>query len=388
MKPLLKLLASLELTIGCLVLAMVLILFGTLDQTHLGIHGATEKYFYTIFVTQYVASLDINVPYMPGGYLIGFVLVVNNLAAMIYRFRMVTKKLGIWLIHAGFILLLLGEFISSVFQEEANMTLDEGGRSDFTESLTLIEVAVTDTTDPETNRVYAVPQAMVERNQQIQNEELPFQISIDRFMPNSALQRRDERAPESALVVNQGFGLQYYAIEVPETGKMDERNQPSAIVTLFSGEKGDEDSQILGTWLLREFMRPQTFTYQDRNYELILRRQREVIDYYITLKDFSHDRYLGTNIPKNFSSDVTVTDKRTGLEQDFLIYMNNPLRYDDLTFYQASFLPGDQTSILQVVRNPGRSLPYISTTVMTLGLVIQFTMSLARFSKKRKKAIA
>ncbi|MBK1876542.1 cytochrome c biogenesis protein ResB [Pelagicoccus mobilis] len=388
MKPLLKLLASLELTIGCLVLAMVLILFGTLDQTHLGIHGATEKYFYTVFVTQYVEFLDINVPYMPGGYLIGFALFLNNLSAMIYRFRMGSKKLGIWLIHLGFVLLLLGEFISSVFQEEANLTLDEGGTADFTESTSLVELAVIDTTDTETDRVYAIPEAMLERKQQIEIDELPFHISVDVFMPNSALQRRDDTAPESAHVVNQGFGLQYFAIEVPETGKMSERNQPSTIVTLFAKESVDGESEILGTWLAREFMRHQSFSYQGRNYDLVLRRQREIIDYYITLNDFSHDRYLGTNIPKNFSSDVTVKDKRTGLEQDFLIYMNNPLRYDDLTFYQASFLPGDQTSILQVVRNPGRSLPYISTTVMTLGLAIQFAFGLQRFSKKRKKADA
>ncbi|EDY82917.1 hypothetical protein VDG1235_2540 [Verrucomicrobiia bacterium DG1235] len=388
MKPLLKLFASLEVTLGCLVLAMVLILFGTLDQTHLGIHGATEKYFYTVFVFQYIESIGINVPYMPGGYLIGFVLLVNLVAAMIYRFRMNTKKLGIWMIHIGFIILLLGEFVSSVFQEEASMTIDEGGTSDFTESFRYAELAVIDTTSPETDRVYAIPEAMLERDQQVEIEELPFYISIDEFMPNSVLQRRSDTAPNSARVVNRGIGLEAYAIQVPETGKMDDRNKPAIIVTLFAKKPSPSGSEILGTWLAREFMPPQSFSYQGRDYTLEVRRQREVIDYYITLKDFSHDRYLGTNIPKNFSSDITVNDKRTGVEQDFLIYMNNPLRYDDLTFYQQGFMNDDKTTILQVVRNPGRSLPYISCSIMTLGLVVQFGLSLNRFSGKRKKANA
>ncbi|MBC2605375.1 cytochrome c biogenesis protein ResB [Pelagicoccus albus] len=388
MKPLLKLLASLELTIGCLVLGMVLILFGTLDQTHLGIHGATEKYFYTVFVYQYIQSLDINVPYMPGGYLIGFALLINLIAAMIYRFRFNTKKLGIWLVHVGFILLLLGEFISSVFQVEASMTIDEGGTSDFTESFREAELAIIDTTDPDKDRVYAIPEGMLERNQQVDIDELPFHVSIDEFMPNSVLQRRNEFTPVTVGLANRGLGLEAYAVRVPETGKMDERNQPAAIVTLFSKQPAQDGSEIIGTWLVREFMPHQEFTFKDRSYSLVVRRKREVIDYYITLKDFSHDRYLGTNIPKNFSSEVIVKDKRSGLEQDFLIYMNNPLRYDDLTFYQQGFMNDDRTTILQVVRNPGRSLPYISCTMMTLGLVVQFAFSLQRFSKKRKKADA
>lgn len=388
MKPLLKLLASLELTIGAFVLGMVLILFGTIDQTNLGIHGATEKYFYTVFVTQYIPSLDINVPYMPGGYLIGFALLVNMVAAMIYRFRMSTQKIGIWMIHLGFILLLLGEFISSVFQHEASLTIDEGQTVDYTESFRNSELALIDTSSPDKDRVYAIPEAMLERKQQIAIDELPFYISVDEFMPNSVMQRRNEATPDSARMANRGVGLQAYAIQVPETGKMNDRNVPAVTITLFSKAPTSEGAEILGTWLVREFIPNQTFTYEGRQYSLTMRREREMINYEITLKDFSHDRYLGTNIPKNFSSEVTVHDKTTGLHQDFLIYMNNPLRYDDLTFYQQGFMNDDKTSILQVVRNPGRSLPYISCSIMTLGLTIQFGMSLLRFSKKRKKAAA
>lgn len=388
MKPLIKIFASLEITIGCMVLGMVLIFFGTLDQTNLGIHGATEKYFYTVFVFQYIPSLDISVPYMPGGYLIGFALLINLIAAMVHRFRWNKQKIGIWMVHLGFILLLLGEFISSVFQEEASMTIDEGGTVDYTESFRLSELALIDHSNPDTDRVYAIPEAMLEREQQVDVDELPFLISVDEFMPNSVLQRRNEATPDSARIANRGVGLQAYAIQVPETGKMNDRNVPAVMVTIFSKKTTPDGPEILGTWLVREFVPTQKFTYQDREYSLQMRRQREMIHYYITLNDFSHDRYLGTNIPKNFSSQVTVKDKVTGTEQDFLIYMNNPLRYDDLTFYQQGFMNDDKTSILQVVRNPGRSLPYISTTLMTLGLAVQFTMSLQRFSKKRKKAEA
>ena len=63
--------------------------------------------------------------------------------------------------------------------------------------------------------------------------------------------------------------------------------------------------------------------------------------------------------------------------------MNNPLRHAGLTFYQASFEKGDKVSILQVVRNPGWVLPYISCIMMGLGLLVQFGLHLVGFVRKR-----
>ncbi|HEY6101108.1 MAG TPA: hypothetical protein VIW03_16855, partial [Anaeromyxobacter sp.] len=59
-------------------------------------------------------------------------------------------------------------------------------------------------------------------------------------------------------------------------------------------------------------------------------------------------------------------------------YMNQPLRYDGKAFYQASFGKNDTLSILQVVSNPGWLLPYVSTVLVTLGLLVHFAISLRR----------
>ncbi len=388
MKPLLKLLSSMELAIGTLVLSMVLIFFGTLDQQNLGIHGATEKYFYSFFVYSEIPSLGLKIPYMPGGYLLGFVLLANLCTTAFIRFKFSAAKFGIWMLHLGVILLLIGEFVSSVFQEEASMTIDEGSSKDYTESFRLAELALIDTTDPEIDTVYAIPDAMLKREQQVTIDGLPFSLSIDDYMANSIVQRRAHSNAAANKLANRGIGLNNVAIEIPKTGKTDERNIPATLVTIYTNATGGQRSEVLGTWLVREFMAPQSFTYEDREYTLTVRREREYTPYEITLLDFSHDRYLGTNIPKNFSSQVLISDKRTGLEQEFLIYMNNPLRYDDLTFYQQGFMNDDKTSILQVVRNPGRSLPYISCTILTLGLLYQFGYGLMRYNAKRKKAAA
>ena len=64
-----------------------------------------------------------------GGYPIGTVLPAWNLiCAHVYRFKMGWRKTGIWIVHAGLILLLLGELVSGLVQRDFQMRLDEEAR--------------------------------------------------------------------------------------------------------------------------------------------------------------------------------------------------------------------------------------------------------------------
>ena len=112
--------------------------------------------------------------------------------------------------------------------------------------------------------------------------------------------------------------------------------------------------------------------------------RRYYLPYSLTLKKFSHDVYPGTQIPKNFSSLVHLSNPARGEERDVLIYMNQPLRYAGKTFYQASYGKGDTLSILQVVTNPGWLLPYISCSLITLGLLFHFCLTLFRALQRRQ----
>jgi hypothetical protein len=89
----------------------------------------------------------------------------------------------------------------------------------------------------------------------------------------------------------------------------------------------------------------------------------------------------------NFSSLVHLKNPAKGEERDVLIYMNQPLRYGGKTFYQASFGKGDTLSVLQVVENPGWLLPYISTVLVTLGLLVHFAISLRRGVRRSQAAL-
>nr|WP_246459492.1 cytochrome c biogenesis protein ResB [Puniceicoccus vermicola] len=130
--------------------------------------------------------------------------------------------------------------------------------------------------------------------------------------------------------------------------------------------------------LFDERFPPQTFEAGGKTYEIDLRFKRSYYPFSVTLLDFTHKRYPGTEIPMDFSSRVVVTQPEENVERESLIYMNHPLRYGGNTFYQASFANQDTSSMLQVVKNPGWTLPYISVTLVGIGLVVQFALGLSR----------
>jgi hypothetical protein len=369
---------SLKLTVWLLGLSIILIFWATLAQVKLGIWGVQEKFFHTLFVLETIPGTAIPVPVFPGGYFLGGLLLINLVAAHIYRFKLEWKKAGIQLTHLGLILLLVGEFITSLKQVESNMRLEEGGTMHYSESYRNNELAILDTTNPEFNEVVAIPEAVLSDGGSIQHPKLPFQIRIRDYHPNAALQMRDQVPGAAPSPATAGIGPRVAVTPLRLTYKQDERNAPAAHIE-FVGPEG-----TLGTWLVSPMLSaPQKFDYAGRTWELTLRFKRYYHPFAITLLDFSHDKYPGTDIPKNFSSRIRLkTDDGRG-DREVLIYMNNPLRHAGLTFYQASFEKGDTVSILQVVRNPGWVLPYVSCVMMGLGLLVQFGIHLFGFVRKR-----
>ena len=54
----------------------------------------------------------------------------------------------------------------------------------------------------------------------------------------------------------------------------------------------------------------------------------------VTLIDFNFDRYMGTNKARNYSSLIRLQDEENEIDREVKIWMNNPLHFDDKTFYQ------------------------------------------------------
>ena len=121
---------------------------------------------------------------------------------------------------------------------------------------------------------------------------------------------------------------------------------------------------------------------------ITLRPSRYYKPYSVTLQKFTHEKYAGTEIPKNFASKVTLIDPERSVNRDVLIYMNHPLRYRGETFYQAGFDPDDSATILQVVRNPSFIALYVACVIVAAGLLVQFGFHLVGFARKRRAVTA
>jgi len=375
-----RVLASLRLTVVCLALGMLLVFLGTLAQVNFGIHAVQAHYFQSLFIYWSPAGAKWKIPILPGGYLLGTILLINLLAAHATRFQLSKKKLGIILLHFGVILLLLGQLLTGLFARETQMRIDEGQTLGYSEASREVELAVIDSTSPEFDQVVAIPEAALARGGTIQNPTLPFTIKIRQFMPNSHLVMRSQapQAPESLATV--GFGKNIVINEEPRTVRDDERDLSAAFIELES------TMGSLGTWLVTNAIPDwQSFNLNDHTYSLVLRQRRFYKQFALTLLHFAHDRYAGTDIPKNFSSRVRLIDFERNENREVLISMNDPLRYRGYTFYQSGFDNNDKTSILQVVKNPAMLMPYIACGLVALGLLTQFSMHLFGFVKKRSR---
>lgn len=374
-------LASLRLTIVLLVLSLVMIFVATLDQVHLGVWGVQKKYFQSFFVMGKLPGTDLLLPVFPGGYLLGGALLVNLVTAHVCRFRASWRKSGIWLTHAGLILLLIGEGLSGMLQRDGTVRLDVGQTRRFVESFRETELAVADTTDPRFDDVVAIPLARLTDKQAIQHPKLPFVIKPVAFFQNATLRMRSQvpGAPPSMATV--GAGADMVAEPAPVTYSEDQNNWPTGFIEL-AGPEG-----TLGVWLVSTMLEePQGFTYQGRTWQLSLRSRRSYLPFTLTLVKFTHDIYPGTDIPKNFASTVHLRGDDGQNDRTVVISMNSPLRFGGYAFYQAGYANNDHTSILQAVRNPSWQIPYVSCGMIALGLVVQFGIGLSGFFRRRAAA--
>ncbi len=124
----------------------------------------------------------------------------------------------------------------------------------------------------------------------------------------------------------------------------------------------------------------------DKNYDLALRFKRAYKPYSMHLEDVRFDKYMGTQMARNYSSDLRLVDKSRNVDRDVHIWMNNPLRFAGETFYQSSFNVdelGVESTVLQVVANSGWMIPYVACMLVGTGMLAQFSITLVRFLRRR-----
>ena len=389
-----RFLASLRLTVVLLGFAMILVFFGTLDQVHYGIHHTQELYFrswiaFWSYPEQWPSGdvLKVIVLPIPGGYLVGSLLMLNLLFSRSTRIRRGWDKAGIFLIHLGFFLLLFGEALTGWLAVENRLWLNVGSSGTYLESYRDNELVVIDRSAPDSDTVTSIPFGMLDAGEVFRESGWPFEVKVVAAFPNAFL-TADPAAAHApgrfsatrGIAKDQGMS----AFAARRTFREGEVDRSSAVVEVLR-----KDGSSFGTWLLSnvfdERFPVQEFEVDGKVYELALRFSRTYLPFRVHLDQFTHDRYPGTEIPRNFASQVRLTAPDGGLIREAIIAMNHPLRHGGLTFYQASFGEGDQASMLHVVKNPGWTIPYLASILMGVGMFWQFATHLIRHLAKRKQ---
>ena len=401
---------SLKLTVTLLAFAIVLVFVGTIAQADEGLYVAQSHYFRQWLVVG-AHLFGHKVPLiLPGGYLIGTLLLVNLVVTHIYRFQLSTKKIGIQLAHAGVILLLVGQLATDLLARELQMHFNEGETRRYSESAGQFELIIISG-----DEVTAIPERILAAGDQLKIDSLPFTISVKSVWKNSDVNFRAPMLQNAPLLTTNGIALNFDFKKVDEVKSMDERNIPTAVVE-FSTPVGSLGTWVVSDWvgddslveavrntyapmgldmaqkIAAQLVAPQTIEVNGKKFTFTLRPVRVYHPYSLTLLKATHTVYPGTDIPKDFRSRVLIDNPQTGEKREVEISMNHPLRYGGYTYYQYQMTAGEavvkagqaQSSVLQVVRNPSWLTPYIGCAMVGVGLIIQFLYHLVGFITKRK----
>jgi hypothetical protein len=210
----------------------------------------------------------------------------------------------------------------------------------------------------------------------LSHENLNFNIEIISYLRNCEPLKRTAPAGFHYKGMLKNFRLSTLRPE-----KENNRNRPG--ITYRITNSGSSSDGIYGLFLGQSV--PQTAVINNQNYEFIIRRKRTYLPFAIELLDFKKVMHTGTGIAKSYSSEVNLIEN--GIPRRVLIEMNEPLRHKGYTFFQSSFIEGPEgeATVLAAVKNYGRSFPYISSIIMSIGLLLHLLKSIPKLLQKNPR---
>ena len=367
-KQLIKFISSPKVFSYTVVWLIVIVFFGTIAQKDVGLYASQVKYFSSYYFL-FAGFLP-----LPGGRITIIIMTVNLASSLFKKNLWKMKKLGIIIVHIGGLLLLIGGGITAKFSAEGNMVIGEGERSDHVDDYHDMELAFVNTSLEDSLEYTIFDAPLLGEGKRIKYDKLGIQIDIIDHIKNVRIESRISPADS----IYKGF-LNDFVIIPKQPEKENTQNRPGLIFKIEG--TGKETDGIYGAFLGQRV--PDTFEIGGELFFTEFRRKRTYLPFAIELLDFKKVMHPGTNVAKSFSSEVNLIENK--IPRRVLIQMNEPLRHRGYTFYQASFVDGldKETTVLATVKNYGRMFPYISSIIMSIGLLIHLLINLPKMLKKR-----
>lgn len=333
-RNILRLIASTKLFFYECFWLMILLIVGTVAQKYEGLFETQKTYFFSYYFLKW------HIPF-PGGGLIILLMSIGLMARLILDFNFKKNKLGIHLVHLGSLFLLLGSMFSHLNSIEGSLILKEGEQKNTITDYKEFELTILD------------------------DQSTPF-LSID--IKNNEVVSNKLGINNSKIISN---------CELVK--KSSELKNEIGFAKLFDFKKSSSESGITCLEfkynnnvyrIFNDMPKLQSLVIDGKEYTLKLQNKSVTLPFSVKLNDFQKEFHPDTLISKSFKSLVTISDGK--LNTNYTIQMNLPLRYKGFTFYQSSFSENSngESSELAVVKNSGELIPYISTIIITLGLLI------------------
>ncbi len=371
-----------------LLLLGVLTWFATLEQIDNGLYPTLNKYFdwRSVVLLPEIKGKIVPLP-LPGGYWVGVVLLINLILGGVIRIRKGAAHIGNLISHLGIILMLIGGGVAHHFSERGNMAVGEGESSNTAEDYFEYVVEVSEIKDGKAGNIHVIRGKLIDdltdgASRTFKLPNLPFDLEIAGYLTHAAPVSITERAPDKGQRQVDG----YYLMEKP--GEINAEANTAACYARVVRRDGRKDDPFI---LAGASFHPFTVREGDRIFTVDMRKRLWPMPFTVRLDEFTADFHPGTMKPSKFVSKITRIEN--GGEAKVTIQMNEPMRYEGLTFFQASYGPpgagpGQKMySVFEIVRNPADKWPEYSLYIVTLGMLITF---LTRFfsylsSNTRKK---
>lgn len=325
-----------------LVYFMGLLVIGTIAQKQIGLFSATH-----LFFNAFIYRLG-PVPIPAGASVMGL-LFINLTAHFITSSKWQRPYIGSTLAHLSIIVLLFGGGVTLWTKQEGFMVLRQNDVTQRMYDYHAREIVVYQN-DKE---LFTLPANNLTENTTLRfARTLPFTVTLKTICKNCMLDDAHQLQPRP-------------------TNQEDEVNQWGMIFTI------KKDAEDIDPVSVSEFSLPQKITSQgNTDYFIALRRQSRELPFSLRLENFTPRYYPGTAIAQSYESSLHVLEtnnQKHDTSWPALISMNDPLRYQGYTFYQASFITlgnGETASVLNVVDNAGWLFPYLATFLLCAGLLI------------------
>jgi ABC-type transport system involved in cytochrome c biogenesis permease subunit/DNA polymerase III delta prime subunit len=294
------------------------------------------------------------------------------------------RKGGVVLIHMGIGLLMVNELYVTMTNVEQRMTVVEGETVSHTVDIRSTELMVMKKTDDGKHDLVMIPRGELIKDQVISRDDLPFDIECIEYHPNAELIRTNGTMNNLA---NRGIGTVYISRELPVVSGLsqDEMDVASAYVRVIDKKTNEDIGVYLASQISTLNNAYDEIEVDGTTYYVGLRFRHYYKPYSITLKDVVREDYVGTETPRTYSSEFVLDDHEKEVSSDQRIWMNNPLRYGNETFYQSGHdtnKEGRELTVMQIVKNAGWMIPYVACMIVVVGLVAQFGSTLLKFLEK------